>query len=502
MQNNQKLHNACRPAKLWCLILLLQVVNFATAQSYTGYAGAPYSGVYAIATNPADILNHRVRGDINLAGVSTSIGNNIVRFKYSQRNNDDGGFSFKEPITRSGKMFFNTDIFGPGVLIRLSDKHAFALTTRARAFSNVHGIDPAILNSALPDTLSSEFINRSLNLKDLTIAAHAWKEVALTYSREIAHNTYGVFKLGMSAKYMGGISAALLHTNKLGYVLDTFFDPGAGRRQGIVNNLNGSIAFGYTKNLDSLTVNDVTRFTNNSVGFDVGVTYEYRDEMQVYETRYSDKTANYIWKIGAAITDIGFVRYPAPQTKWAKTAFNNRSYLLDDLAPPSDSAAIAQMYNYYKTLFNISTQPSVLTMQLPTTLRLSYDRYFNKWLGVMAQVNIPVMFSKISSYNGSYNPVSVSVTARAEAPWGGFYFPVSYNSVWGTQVGASLRLGPLVIGSASIFKTRFFKTKATDAYVIVRIPLFGYREYTNAVFKAYKPALTKKQRRMLNCPGN
>jgi hypothetical protein len=481
---------------------LLCACMFAKAQSYTGYAGAPYSGVYAIANNPASILNHRVKGDINLAGVSAGIGNNIVRFKYSKRNNEDGGFSFKEPITRSGKLFFNTDVFGPGILIRLSDKHAFALTTRARAFANVYGIDPAILNSTLPDTIRSEFINRSLDLKDLTTAAHAWKEVALTYSREVAHNTYGVWKAGLSIKYAGGIGAALLHTKNLGYVLDTFFDPGAGRRQGIVNNLNGSIAFGYTKNIDSLVDKDLTGFTNSSIGFDVGLTYEYRDEMQAYETKYSDKTANYIWKIGAALTDIGFIRYPMQQTKWVKAAFNNRSYLLDDLAPPSDSSDIEQMYNYYKTLFNVSTQPSALTMQLPTTLRLSYDRYFNKWLGVTALVNIPVMFSKISNYNGNYNPVSVSVTARAEAPWGGFYFPVSYSSVGGTQVGAALRLGPLVVGSASIFKTRFFKTKAADAYVILRIPLFGYREYINAIFKPYKPALTKKQRRMLNCPSN
>ena len=100
--------------KVFFLMAFLYAGGWVTAQSYIGCHSSPYAGVYAIVTNPADILNHRVRGDLNLAGVSVAGGNNIVRFKYSQRKNDDGGISFKEPITRKGKLFFNTDVFGPG----------------------------------------------------------------------------------------------------------------------------------------------------------------------------------------------------------------------------------------------------------------------------------------------------------------------------------------------------------------------------------------------------
>ncbi len=485
------------------LLLLFLCNNMpAAAQSYEGYSGAPYSGVYAIVTSPADILNHRVRGDVNLAGFSTGIGNNIIRFKYSQRNNDDAGITWKEPVTRNGKMFFNTDVFGPGFLIRLSDKHAIALTTRARVMANVFGADKAILNTALPDTISGAFINHSLQLHDLSVHAHAWKEIALTYSREIAHNDYGVWKLGLSAKYLGGISAVSLHARGLGYVLDTFFDPGAGRRQGVVTNLNGSLAFGYTKNLDSLTANDITSFSNHSLGLDVGVSYEFRDEMQVYETKYSARTDNYVWKIGASITDIGFIRYPRQQTKWVAAKFNKNSYLLDDLAPPADSSDLSQQYNYYKTLFKINTESTLLTMQLPTTLHLTYDRYFNQWLGVQAQLHVPLMLSKISYYNGNYNPVSVQITPRAEAPWGGFYMPFSYNSISGMHVGMALRLGPLVIGSGSFINSRFLRTKTADAYFILRVPIFGYRPFLPKIFKDEGPKFSKKQRRMLNCPSS
>ena len=69
------------------------------------------------------------------------------------------------------------------------------------------------------------------------------------------------------------------------------------------------------------------------------------------------------------------------------------------------------------------------------------------------------------------------------------------------QAGAALRLGPLVIGSASLINTRFFKTKGTDVYFILRIPLFGYREFNPLKFKDAGPGFSKKQRRMLNCPA-
>jgi hypothetical protein len=484
------------------MLFLLQSFGNTYAQSYGGYAGAPYAGVYSILTNPADILNHRVKGDINLVGVSAALGNNIVGFKYSKRNNDYSGTSFKNPIKRNGKFFINADVFGPSFLIRLSDKHAVAVTTRVRAMGNLNGADAALLNTLLPDTISSNFINRNIKFKDVTLAAHAWNEAAFTYTHEVAHNTYGVWKAGLSAKYIAGLGAFSFASNNLGYKLDTFYDPGAGRRKGIVSNLNGRLGLGYTKNLESISIQDLSAFANTTIGFDVGITYEHRGEMQTYETKYNEITNNYVWKIGAAITDIGFVRYQKSQTKWLTKSFNNQNYLLDDLAAPADSSSLAQRYNYYRNFFGISTQPFLLTMQLPTTLRLSYDRYFNKWLGAYAQVSLPVILSRLGDYRGTYNPLSISITGRAETPWGAFYLPLSYNTVGGMQLGASLRLGPLVIGSASLITSRFFKTRGADAYFILRVPLFGYKEYVNAVFKAYTPKATKRQLRALSCPSN
>jgi hypothetical protein len=256
----------------------------------------------------------------------------------------------------------------------------------------------------------------------------------------------------------------------------------------------------YTKNLDTLQ-NDFFSFKNPGMGIDIGVSYEFRDEMQVYETLYSDKTANYIWKVGASITDIGYIHYGASQTNGIVARGAGNTYLMDTLSVPSDSSNIGQMNNYYQKLFNAQSGASAFNMQLPTTLHLSYDRFFNKVLGINAQLNIPLVFSALNKYSGTFNPISVAVTPRAEITWAGFYMPVSYNSVSGMQMGAALRVGPLVIGSASFIKARMGKTKAADLYFILRIPFFGYKEFKNKTFFDKLPKLSRKQRRALDCPG-
>lgn len=486
------------------LICIQCIVCFCKGQSYTGYQSSAYAGVYSILNNPADILNHRVRADFNLAGVSTGVGNNVVTFKYKNRKNDKGGISYPDPIKKKGKVNFNTDVFGPSLLVRLSDKNAVAISTRARVMANVHGVSDLILNSMLQDTINGFLINNNLSINNMSLNAHAWKEVALTYSSEIAHTDFGVWKAGVSFKYLGGVAAFSFGTSKLSFIHDSIFDIRAGANRDAVINAQGNIFVSYTKNLDSLSdnVNDYLSFKNRGFGLDVGVSYEYREEMQVYETAYSGKTNNYIWKIGAAITDIGAVRYSSRQTKGIVAKASGNTYTIDELKPPSDSNDIYQMTNYYNNLFKTRTQSSALAMQLPTTLHLSYDRYFNTVLGIQAQVNIPLVFSRLNVYSGNYNPVAVVITPRAEISWVGLSVPISYNSVWGFNMGACMRLGPLVIGSSSIINARVFgRTKSADAYFILRIPLFGYRAYHNAIFKAAKPKVTKRQRQQLNCPA-
>lgn len=476
----------------------------AHSQSFPGYHSSSYAGVYGIVSNPADILNHRVRADINLVGFFTQINNNQVSFKYHVSDNEDNA-SRPDPVTKPGRLHFNTDVFGPSFLLRLSDKHAFAITTRARVMANINGIGANLLNLTIQDSVDQSLVKANLSVGDISARVHGWTELALTYSRQVGISDYGVWKAGISLKYLGGIGAFFLNTNKLSLAYDdSLYDPVTNKRRPAITNLQGNISLGYTKNIDSIQdhIADYLSFKNPGIGIDIGVNYEYRDEMQVYETVYSEKTLNYIWRIGASITDIGFIRYNKVPTGGFTTRFTGNTFFTDDLKPPSDSNDIQQISNYYQRLFAARSQSAAITMQLPTALHLTYDRYFNRWLGVQAQLNVPIIFSKLAQYSGTYNPMSLCVTPRAETPAFGLYLPMSFNTISGFQAGAALRLGPLTIGSGSIINLRFLnKTKGADAYLILRVPFFGYREYKEKKIREHN-RLSRRERRLLSCPSN
>jgi len=483
-------------------VSLLLLSFFCSGQSYPGYHSSSYSGVYGVLTNPADILNHRFRGDVNLFGFFTQLNNNIVSFKYKETEGDN--FQRPDPVKKNGRLHFNTDIFGPSLMFRLSDKNALALTTRARLMSNFNGLGPNLLNLTIQDTLNSTLIGAEISVSNISVKVHGWTELGLTYSRQVGITDYGVWKAGVSLKYLSGVGAFSFNTNGLALTYrDSLFDPQSNSYRPAVTNLKGNFSLGYTKNIDSLgsSLKDYISAKNPGIGIDIGVNYEYRDEMQVYETQYSEKTRNYIWRIGASVTDIGFIRYSSQQTSGFSTRFSGKTYFTDTLSPPSDSSSVGQMVNYYQSLFAAGTGPSSITMQLPTAFHLTYDRFFNRWLGVQGQLNIPLIFSSLNGYSGTYNPLSVSITPRAEIPGLGFYLPLSFNSISGFQAGMALRLGPLVVGSGSLISTRFLnKTKGADAYIILRVPFFGYREYKEKI-KPERNRLSKKERKALDCPA-
>jgi hypothetical protein len=478
-------------------ILLFFNSRSSKAQSFAGYSSSPYAGVFAIVNNPADILNHRVRGDFNIIGINAGIGNNVIKFKYKVPD-DQNNILLAKQVKKNGHLFFNTDVFGPSFLVRLNDRNALALTTRVRAMGNIWNVNKEILTALSSDTIyASALGNTTLNL-------NAWKEVALTYSRDIAPDGKGVWKVGASLKYIGGLAATSLAISSLSFDYDSIFDAATLSRKAIYLNMQGTVALTHTNNLDSLDDDADTyfKFTHKGFGVDIGVSYEKRDDLQVYETSYSDATANYIWKIGAAITDIGFVKYKKQYNAGFTSKLAGATYLQTQFDPPGDSVTLSQAANYYRSLFNARSEVSELVMQLPATLRLSYDRYFSRLLGVQAQLNIPLVFGNKVFYTGNFNPLSFTVTPRAATPWGGFYMPFTYNAYAGMSVGAAMRLGPLVIGSASIINTRILnKTKTFDVYMALRVPLFGYRPFKNGKGIVDTPArISKKQRRMLNCP--
>ncbi len=179
---------------------------------------------------------------------------------------------------------------------------------------------------------------------------------------------------------------------------------------------------------------------------------------------YSASTLNYKWKAGAAITDIGSIRYTASPNS-ASVRFAGQTYVFNDLAVPPDSSSVKQVVGYYKTTFNGGSGAPYFTMALPSTLHLQFDYNFNKWFSTAAHFSMPVLGAALPYYTGTHNLPLLTITPRAELPLDGRLYAHQLSFCCRAAMGRALRLGPLVMGSATAFSSLLLgKGKGVDGY--------------------------------------
>lgn len=482
-----------------CLLLFLPLFfTFVKAQSYTGYDVASYTGVYRTLFNPANILDHRFRADINLLGFSSAFQNNVLSIDAKDKTNYT---RVPFPITKTGRGAALSDVLGPGFMLRLDDKNAIAVTSRFRFAANADRLDKNLLNIALQDDASS-FNKDFINLKGGSLQAHAWNELAFTYSRQIGVSDLGVWKGAISLKVLGGQGGAYLTANHLSFTFNDSLRADFAQQikySGAVNS-TGNINVNYSDFIDDWTNNYQYKFFRQlGLGADIGVTYEYRDVMNVYETAYNEETDNYKWKAGASISDIGSIRYRSSPNSY-NTHLTGQQYIFEDLKAPPDSTSLVSIANWIKKKVPGTPSDTYFTMMLPTTLHLTFDYAFNPFLSAAAHLSMPIITTQPAYYIGTHTLTQLNITPRAELSWVGFYLPLTYQFAGGFQTGMALRVGPLTIGSASLINVGILrKSKSADGYFILRIPFFknGKSENNNEPEHTH---WSRFKQRILQCP--
>ena len=422
---NQQMRFLVRRRLFFALLFMLCFIAGASAQSYTGYDVSSYTGVYGTLFNPANILDHRVKADVNIIGFSSGIQNNVLTIDLSDKTNFT---KVPFPITRTGRGVALFDVMGPGVMLRLNDENAIAVTTRFRFEGNADNLDKNLLNIALQDDPSS-FNKKTINVKGGSLQAHAWNELAFTYSKQIGVTDFGVWKAAVSLKVLGGQGGAYLNANPLSFTFNDSLrvDLAQQVKYGGAVNSTGNININYSDFIDDWSKGyHYNFFRQPGVGADLGVTYEYRDVMQVYQTAYNEETRNYKWKAGASVSDIGSIRYRSSPNSY-NTHLSGQEYIFEDLKPPADSTSLVSIANFYKGKFPGRPSDTYFTMSLPTTFHLTFDYSFNQWLSAAAHLSLPVIMAQRAYYIGTHTLSQMSVTPRAELPWCGFYLPLTYQ---------------------------------------------------------------------------
>ncbi len=451
--------------KLFLTILLVLCAVSVKSQSYIGFLTDNYSGVHGVINNPANIVDSRFKTDINLAGVSSFVGNDYYGVNFSDIFDDD--YEIEDDARAFPKdknnLLGNIDVLGPAFMFNINERNSIAIYTRARAFFNVNDINGETLESLINDL--DDNIDFNVIQGDAYGSANSWAEVGVTYARVLMNKEQHFLKGGITVKYLQGMGTAYA----TGTNLAVDFDANTTTSNGTVTT-TGEIAYGYSENLEDLDDVDIETISGASgVGADLGFVYEWRPEYKKYTStdskgkQFMPKDVNkYKLKFGLSLTDIGSVKYEGIEERYDF----NRTLTQNDF----EDIDIDELERFYGTPTLVESEKAVL----PTALHLNADWNINQRFYV--NLNSDLSMTAKDKINRSRVANTLSLTPRFESKWFSFYMPLSLMQHSGFNWGAGLRAGPLYIGSGSVLSVLISdETKAADVYVGLKVPVYQSR---------------------------
>ncbi len=432
--------------RIFLLICMLCAGVSLQAQDWIGFHSSNYAGINGVNFQPASIADSRFKFQMNLIAFNARISNNYLILKNEAlKAGDIDGDSYIESDRASDKgVFGNLHFQLPSFMLTLSPKHAIAFSTRVRTmfvgdnFSEdlSQFIDDIEENGDFTIGLDDRF-----DIEDVYVQAHAWAEYDLTYARVVMDEEKHFLKAGVTAKYLQGIGSGYAYINKLSY-------------QGVsldrVDIGEASVSYGASDDdiSDDELVERLTNSPTKGFGFDLGVEYEYRPDHEDYKYTMDGEEGlirrdlnKYKYKIGFALLDVGGIKYDkSPESGDVQTSLN-----ITDL---DINALTGDLDDILDSLF-VFTRGGSYRMSMPTRFVGQFDYRLKK--------GIYVNFTSQTALKGGRGDVektrylsTVSLTPRIENRGLGLALPLSYDKFANFNVGASVRMGPLLIGSKGI----------------------------------------------------
>ncbi|WP_299521362.1 DUF5723 family protein [Winogradskyella sp.] len=436
--------------KVVSLTVLLSFILFpCRSQNYLGYTVDNYAGVHAVSYNPAMIVSKYQKTDINLASVSAFGGSDYFGIDVGSLISTHDVFTFDDDAIRfpedNNNFFANADILGPSAMFRLNHKSSIGFITRVRGLFNLSEI-----NGRLYENLVNQFENDedfSFDSQNLTGTLHAWTEIGVSYGRVLLKRSQHELTGGITLKYLMG--AGGLFASSPGLEGEFIGDTETLQTQGFLN-------YGKTQDFDR----DNVLFDNleYGLGLDLGFVYKWSKNTDGDDAPSQN---SYKLKIGVSVTDIGSINYDQAEiTSYNLNASVSTSTFQEDIEEFLDN-------NYDSTADNQNAR-----IQLPTALHLLVDYHLTKKWFVSVQSDVSLVERRVERSNTITNVLTFS--PRFETKWFSFYLPVSLRQSEDVVVGGGFRLGPLSVGSGSVFSNFLSdSSKTADVFVGLKIPLYN-----------------------------
>jgi len=507
------------------LIILIVCISSVSiyAQEFLGIKQSNYSGVMGLDFNPASIADNRMKVDIVLFGASVYGYNNHAYFNPKKMpywwiksfdaddpksdawmNDDDldrlvssdsldyyndrgiGQFFEINNNKKDRSAFVTSEIDILNVMVSINQKRSIGFQIKNRTMFNLDKVSPELIRLSANEWDYQNLFNVALEDADLNLSMNSWNEYNFAYAQVLKDNNEHFWKIGGKLKFLQGIGSFYFYSDDVDYnVLN----------DSTANYIRGDIDYGYSDNLggyiepiDNGTIDEefkptelLKKYSNLGLGLDIGIVYEYRPDYKKFKYDMDNETDlwrkdqnKYKFRVGAAINDIGGMRY--------KKGDLSRNFTFQtgifDLQEFDDVEGFRSMDS---TILRLESQGDVVFrgddkqyfMNLPTHANLDVD--YNIWKNIYANYYMRLNLLFMKDRNAVHYPNQFALTPRWEKKWWGVSVPLSYTTVAGFRYGLGLRAGSFIIGTGDLkpffAPGRNTKVRGADFYVALKISI-------------------------------
>jgi len=440
-----------------CLFCLLP--TFVFGQEWLGYQTSNYAGINAVQSNPALITQTNYgKLDISIIAANVHAENNFLFLNSNSITSPATAFAdpdFRLRYIRDNlglgnkSAMVHANVQSPAFLYQFTKRDAIGFCARSRVFANVDGVDRNLAKLIYEGLDYPLYWDREEFSEFMSMSANAWMEYDFTYARTWFQNDRYKFKGGITFKLLQGLAAAGVGFRNYSY---NFYNSDT------LGMFNTNVQYGMNEHL----YNQQFSFDFSSPGFafDIGFVLEYtpnkitkgglyrkrKTTMKKIPGIFTPDETRYKYKLGISANDLGAIFYQrTPQT---------RDFFINvDSLPLNVFDNVNSISSFNTTLQSVVVMNGAdenMTMVMPAHINMFADVRFNHNLGLHSQLTLAFNNGRATSFKNHFL-YQLTITPRWEIKWFGVYVPIWVSQYLNApNMGLSLRLGPLVIGTGDI----------------------------------------------------
>ncbi len=446
------------------LLLTLSVftlINNVAAQQPLGLMVGDLNTPYSVNMNPANVASqYKNRIYFNWWGSSLDIQSNFSDNNGWKRR--PGSLKMDQSwmpsnANQAWSMNYLNETYGPSLYLMPDRNVGFGLGVKGVSGFNFSGVNPQLGNllqqgrgawdSAVGQTISQT--------SPFAFNTEKYQEWYLSFGSYVgdadARKGIRALKWGVTGKILVGMGAAHLSASKL----DVKYN---GNNGFVINDIMATYNYTDQTSVSNTMIRPLGMkfdlMNGIGAGVDMGFMYEYRPGIEAKYNGISgcerEINRTYRWKFGASLTDVGFISYTG--SAYAVNA-SNANYTADSIfsiqqtygGVPSNINQFDQIGNAASTLGSLPE--SSFISYTPMALNMQWDYRFSKWhVGAYWIHNL-----KPLDMPGLRRASTLSFVPRYQTERFEYGFPVSFvNDYSQMNVGAYLRVGPLVVGTNNL----------------------------------------------------